>query len=150
MPSITLTKTSTRLSKTLTWNSKSSKAKQEEKAKKRLEDWEKRDEEEWKAPGTKYPGRKSKAHQDLLRAFEWKRGSFEGSRAGEGRRWSLRSSFSGVSPGTSRVNSVEGGEIPKRTGSGAGAAARKRSGGLSREVSREDGGQGMVETVQEE
>jgi len=71
-----------------------------------------------------------------------------GGRPEGGRRWSGWSMISGVSPGTSRMNSLEG-ESPRRTGSGA----RKRSGGggLSREVTRTDSeGQGMVETVQEE
>jgi hypothetical protein len=149
-PSITLTKTHSKLglSKTLTWGNRSHR--KEEKEKKRLEDWEKNDEAEWDKPRA---GRKekSKQHQDLLRAFEWKfregRPSMEG--VSEGRKWSGWSIGSGVSPGTSRMNSVEV-ERPRRFGSfGMG---RKRSSGasagpLSREVSRDSGG---VETVTEE
>jgi len=70
-----------------------------------------------------------------------------GGEVGEGgRRWSGWSIGSGVSPGTSRMNSVDG-ERPRRFGSfGMG---RKRSsgagtGGLSREVSRDEGGVGTV------
>jgi hypothetical protein len=88
----------------------------------------------------------------MLRAFEWKlkeRGSLDKGESGS-RRWSGWSVGSGVSPGTSRLNSVEGEGGPRRMGS----ASRKRSstGGLSREVSRteEGGGPEMVETVQEE
>ncbi|KAE9378680.1 hypothetical protein N431DRAFT_433791 [Stipitochalara longipes BDJ] len=145
-PSITLTKTSSRLglSKTLTWGNR--KEKREEKERKRLEDWEKNDAAEWN--GRRKP--KSKQHQDLLRAFEWKfnAGGMEGAEGG--RRWSGWSMASGVSPGTSRMNSVDG-ERPRRFGSfGMG---RKRSSGagtgpLSREVSRDDGG--GVGTVPEE
>src|SRR2546423_818497 len=65
-PAITLTKTSSRLSKTLTWGSKTDKAaKLEAKQRKRIEKWEKEDEEAWVEPKTRYPGRKSKQHQDL-------------------------------------------------------------------------------------
>jgi hypothetical protein len=68
-----------------------------------------------------------------------------GAGEGGGRRWSGWSAVSGVSPGTSRMNSLEG----QRKSS---AAARKRSGGgLSREVTREDEGvTAMPATVQEE
>jgi len=63
---------------------------------------------------------------------------------GGGRKWSGWSMGSGVSPGTSRMNSVDG-ERPRRFSSfGMG---RKRSSGvgpLSREVSRDDGGVGIV------
>jgi len=116
-----------------------------------LEDWEKSDEAEWN--GRRKP--KSKQHQDLLRTFEWKfregRPSMEGAMAG-GRRWSGWSVGSGVSPGTSRMNSVDG-ERPRRFGSfGMG---RKRSSGagagsLSREVSRDDGAPSTVGTLPEE
>jgi len=148
-PSISLTKTSSRLSKTLTWgtNKKSREEREEDKARKRLEDWEKKDEQEWKEPSSRRPGKKSKAHQDMLRAFEWKfregkRASLDGE--GGGRRWSVWSSVSGVSPTTSRMNSLEG--VRK------GSASRKWSGGgLSREVTREDEGvPAMPATVQEE
>jgi hypothetical protein len=146
-PAITLTKTHSKLglSKTLTWGHRSQR--KEEKERKKLEDWEKNDEAEWDKPRA---GRKekSKQHQDLLRAFEFKLGgegrpSLEG---GRGRRWSGWSMGSGVSPGTSRMNSVDG-ERPRRFGSfGMG---RKRSSGatagpLSREVSRDEGGVGTV------
>jgi hypothetical protein len=149
-PSITLTKTSSKLglSKSLTWGNRSSR--KEEKERKKLEDWEKSDQAEWN--GRKKP--KSKQHQDLLRAFEWKfrEGQGRPSMEGGGRRWSGWSMASGVSPGTSRMNSVDG-ERPRRFGSfGMG---RKRSsgagtGGLSREVSREDDAPGVVGTVAEE
>jgi len=134
-PSITLTKTSSRLSKTLTWgtNKKSREEREEGKARKRLEDWEKNDQQEWKEPSSRRPGRKSKAHQDLLRAFEWKfkEGRKSLDAEGGGRRWSVWSGVSGVSPGTSRMNSLEG--VRK------GSATRKKSGGgLSREATRED------------
>jgi len=151
-PSITLTKTSSRLSKTLTWNTAGRKEKKEEKARKKLEDWERRDEEEWRSPGVKYPGRKSKAHQDMLRAFEWKfregRPSLENSE-GARRRWSGWSSISGVSPGNSRMNSVDGdGGRPRRS---TGGGRKWSSGGLSREVSRtEDGAVPAVQSVPEE
>jgi len=157
-PAITLTKTSSRLSKSLTWTSRKNKPSKEEKDKKRLEEWEKKDEEEWKEPKTKYPERKSKAHQDMLRAFEWKlpgRNSLEGGRPGEVRkRWSGWSGMSGVSPGTSRMNSVEGDGLGVRRGGSVGSVGgmkRGSGGGLSREVTRtESGGQGMVGTVEEE
>jgi len=149
-PSISLSKTPSRLSKTLTWgtNKKSREEREEDKARKRLEDWEKKDEQEWREPSSRRPGRKSKPHQDLLRAFEWKfkegRKSLDGGADGGSRRWSAWSAVSGVSPGTSRMNSLEG----RRKSS----AARKRSGGgLSREVTREDEGlQAVPATVQEE
>jgi hypothetical protein len=132
----------------LTWGHRSSR--KEEKERKKLEDWEKSDEAEWN--GRKKP--KSKQHQDLLRAFEWKfrEGQGRSSMEGSGRRWSGWSMASGVSPGTSRMNSVDG-ERPRRFGSfGIG---RKRSsgagtGGLSREVSRDDDAPGVVGTVAEE
>jgi hypothetical protein len=65
----------------------------------------------------------------MLRAFEWRlreRGSLDG-----------RSMFSGISPGQSRVGSVDDGRSPR----GSLAGVRKRSGAmgmLSREVSREE------------
>jgi len=108
-----------------------------------LEDWERSDEQEWATPGTRRPGRKNKAHQDLLRGFEWKFNEGRKSLEGQGRRWSAWSVGSGVSPGTSRMNSVEDGVAPRRTGS----ASRKRSGN---EGVREEEILGMVGTVQEE
>jgi len=110
-----------------------------------LEDWEKSDKAEWN--GKRKP--KSKQHQDLLRAFEWNMGGGEGQgiQGGSGgRKWSGWSGVSGVSPGTSRMNSLDG-ERPRRFGSfGIG---RKRSSGagtgpLSREVSRDDARIGSV------
>lgn len=83
-----------------------------------------------------------------MRAFEWKfrEGRKSIDAEGGGRRWSVWSSVSGVSPSTSRMNSLEG----TRKASGA----RKWSGGgLSREVTREDDGVPtipMPATVQEE
>lgn len=84
---------------------------------------------------------KSKAHQDILRSFEMKfkdvRTSFEGRRGS--------SLWSGVSPGQSRVNSVDSGHPP---------FGRRRSAGigmLSREVTRdEDLPPSNVATVVEE
>jgi len=134
-PQLTLTKTSSKLglSKTLTWGSSRKKEKSRESREKRLEDWEKHDEKEWVQPKSTRPGKKSKAHQDLLRAFEWKlkdgRKSIDGRRSG--------SFMSGISPGTSRMGSVDDGHALGRVWS----AGRKRSsvaGPLSREVSRDE------------
>lgn len=72
-------------------------------------------------------GRKSKAHQDVLRAFEL---NFKNAR-----RSLSDSMFSGISPGQSRVGSVDHSMSPRTS------MARKRSsvaGGLSREISQED------------
>jgi hypothetical protein len=141
-PAITLTKTSSRLSKTLTWGSKTDKAaKGEAKRRKRIEKWEKEDGEAWVEPKTKYPGRKSKQHQDLLRSFEWKFGrkSIDG-----------RSMMSGVSPGASRVNSVDGGNGLMRIISGGRKRSSVGAGSLSREVSRDQPGSMAVGTVVEE
>jgi len=148
-PQLTLTKTSSKLglSKTLTWGSSRKKEKSRESREKRLEDWEKQDEKEWVQPKSTRPGKKSKAHQDLLRAFEWKlkdgRKSIDGRRSG--------SFMSGISPGTSRMGSVDDGNALGRVWS----AGRKRSsvaGPLSREVSRdeESGVMHPVGTVAEE
>lgn len=135
----------------MTWNT-GRKEKKEEKARKKLEDWERRDEEEWRTPGVKYPGRKSKAHQDVLRAFEWKmrdgRPSVDSQGGGAKRRWSGWSSVSGISPGTSRMNSVDGeGGRPRRS---MGAGRKWSGGGLSREVSRTEDSGLPVQTVAEE
>ncbi|CZT51815.1 uncharacterized protein RSE6_13016 [Rhynchosporium secalis] len=97
-----LTKAPSRLSltKTLTWGKRS----QEEKYRRRIASWEKEDQNEWAAPSARnyHKGRKlCKKDQDILRAFEWKvcRSSMEGGRS--------RSVFSGVSPGCSRMPSVD-------------------------------------------
>jgi len=133
-PQLTLTKTSSKLglSKTLTWGGRK-KEKSRESREKRLEEWEKSDEKEWVQPKSTPPGKKSKPHQDLLRAFEWKlkdgRKSVDGRRSG--------SMMSGISPGTSRMGSVDDGHALGRVWS----AGRKRSsvaGPLSREVSRDE------------
>ena len=134
LPQLTLTKTSSKLglSKTLTWGSRR-KEKDRDSREKKLEEWEKSDEREWVQPKSTRPGKKSKAHQDLLRAFEWKlkdgRKSVDGRRSG--------SMMSGISPGTSRIGSVDDGLGLGRVWS----AGRKRSsvaGPLSREVSRDE------------
>jgi hypothetical protein len=121
------------LSKTLTWGSSRKKEKSRESREKKLEDWEKHDEKEWVQPKSTRPGKKSKVHQDLLRAFEWKlkdgRKSIDGRRSG--------SFMSGISPGTSRMGSVDDEHALGRVWS----AGRKRSsvaGPLSREVSRDE------------
>jgi len=100
-------------------------------------------------PKSTRPGKKSKAHQDLLRAFEWKLG--EGRKSIDGRK--SGSFMSGISPGTSRMGSVDDGHALGRVWS----AGRKRSsvagaGPLSREVSRdeESGVMHPVGTVTEE
>jgi hypothetical protein len=132
VPSITRTGTNSSnrlsLSKTLTWG-RSSRLTPEEKERKKLEEWRRKDAEAWNMAPKKPNKHKSKAHQDLLRTFELR---FKDVRASlEGRRPS--SMFSGISPGQSRVNSVDNGY----------PAGRKRSsaaglGPLSREVSLED------------
>jgi len=120
------------LSKTLTWGSRR-KEKERDNREKRLEEWEQHDEKEWVQPKAQRSGKKSKAHQDLLRAFEWKlkdgRKSIDGRRSG--------SMMSGISPGTSRMGSVDDGHALGRVWS----SGRKRSsvaGPLSREVSRDE------------
>jgi hypothetical protein len=143
-PTITLTKTNTsnRLSKTLTWG-RSAKLSPEEKERRKIEEWRKKDEEQWDMPSRRNARHKSKAHQDILRTFELRfkdvRASFEGRRSS--------SLFSGISPGQSRVNSVDNGRPLNAT--------RKRSSGagmgpLSREVSRDDMPSQSVATVIEE
>jgi hypothetical protein len=98
--------TSSRLSKTLTWTSR--KNKREEK----IERWEKYDQQEWKEPGElSAKGQKNRQYQDLLRSFGWKTSSA----SMEGRR--SNSSWSGVSPGNSRMNSVTGEQHGKRASS---------------------------------
>jgi len=113
-----------------------------------LEDWEKSDESQWKVG--KKP--KSKQHQDLLRAFELKFHDSRPSMEGANRRWSGWSMGSGISPGTSRLNSVDG-DRPRRFGS-FGISRRRSSastvGQLSKEVTRDDGVVGAVATVAEE
>jgi hypothetical protein len=134
-PTITLTKTNTssRLSKTLTWG-RSSRLTPEEKERKRIEEWQKKDAEAWDMPPSRrHTKHKSKAHQDILRSFELRfrdvRASFEGRRPS--------STFSGISPGQSRVNSVDNG-CPSFAGRNRGSGATIGMGPLSREVSRDD------------
>ncbi|KAL2075015.1 hypothetical protein VTL71DRAFT_8795 [Oculimacula yallundae] len=103
-PTSPLTKTSSRLSltKTLTWGKKY----KEDKYRRRIESWEREDENEWSAP-TLRKGRKigSKKEQEVLRAFEWKvrRSSLEGGPS--------RSCFSGISPMCSRLGSMDIGRV---------------------------------------
>ncbi|KAH7417704.1 hypothetical protein BKA64DRAFT_306563 [Cadophora sp. MPI-SDFR-AT-0126] len=83
------------LTKTLTWGKRS----KEDKYRRRIESWEREDQNEWDAPTARPHGRRklcSKKEQEVLRAFEWKvctegRESIDGGRS--------RSCFSGVSPG---------------------------------------------------
>lgn len=58
-------------------------------------------------PTARRPGRKSQKHQDVLRAFEWGFGA--GGKRGSGGEQGGRngSVWSGVSPGNSRVGSVD-------------------------------------------
>lgn len=118
MPTITLTKTSSRLSKITSWRAE-------------------RKKEKWVEPKSKYPGVKNFKHQEMLRQFEMKFGR-EGRPSLDGR-WSV---FSGISPMASRNCSLD-----------MGPAARRGSalGGLSRQVSHDDGREKQeVETVEEE
>ncbi|KAE8441232.1 hypothetical protein EG329_005596 [Mollisiaceae sp. DMI_Dod_QoI] len=151
-PSITLTKTHTTtfssssklpapLTRSLTWTNlnlldrRTKEEKMAEKQQKRLEYWEQKDRDEWSTPedGWRRAGAKKrcKQHQDLLRAFEWKfREGERGRNSLEGR----RSVVSGISPGQSRVGSVDDVGVVE--------GGRKRSSGvgmtpLSREVSDE-------------
>ncbi|RDL39394.1 uncharacterized protein BP5553_03734 [Venustampulla echinocandica] len=106
-PPITLIKTtSSRLSKRFTFQSK---AKREAKSRQRLEDWERRDAEEWNVPTVKRPGRKSQHHQDILRTFEWQFG--RKSRDGVPRR--SASIWSGISPGTSMMETTDEGGLDR-------------------------------------
>jgi len=82
----------------------------EESERKRLEEWEKNDLKEWSEP----KGRKGRKHQDMLRAFEWSFGR-KGSTDSSGGVRRSASIWSGVSPGTSRMGSVDS------SGAGAGA-----------------------------
>lgn len=101
-----------------------------EKQKKRLDYWEQKDKLEWTTPedGWRRSGKKrSKQHQDMLRAFEF---DFSA------RRKSVSSWISGISPGNSRVGSVDdtdGGKGRKR-GSSTGMGRSS----LSRQVTNED------------
>ncbi|KUJ13108.1 uncharacterized protein LY89DRAFT_201964 [Mollisia scopiformis] len=141
-PTITLTKTnnSTRLSltKTLTWSrdKRSKEEKMADKQRKRLEYWAEKDRDEWSTPedGHKRSGNKkrSKQHQDMLRQFEF---DFNA------RRRSMSSWISGISPGQTRVGSVDSTEgqqlspLPlRKRSSGAGMGAST----LSRQVTREE------------
>jgi hypothetical protein len=122
------------LSKTLTWSreKKSKEEKMAEKQQKRLEYWEQKDKLEWTTPedGWRRSGKKrSKQHQDMLRAFEF---DFSA------RRKSVSSWISGISPGQSRVGSVDdnaesAGKNRKRSSS-----AVIGSSSLSRQVTREE------------
>jgi hypothetical protein len=126
---ITLTKTSTRLSKKLTWRSDKSGA-AEKKRQKREEDWE-----DWDRK-TPIPDRKKGPHQDILRAFEFKwRSSMDGGRR-SGSIWS----GSGVSPGCSRMGSVDDGEAPGV--GGMGSVGRKSLGRRRSSTNSAHGGQG--------
>jgi len=117
----------------LTWGSRR-KEKESDNREKKLEEWEKSDEREWVQPNSTRPGKKSKAHQDLLRAFEWKlkdgRKSIDGRRSG--------SVMSGISPGTSRMGSVDDGQALGRVRSSGGRKRSSVAGPLSREVSRDE------------
>ncbi|KAL5326395.1 hypothetical protein ACEPPN_004079 [Leptodophora sp. 'Broadleaf-Isolate-01'] len=124
-PPFPLTKTPSRLglTKTLTWGKRS----KEDKQRRRIESWEKEDQNEWDAPTARNRhGRKlcSKKEQEVLRAFEWKvcRDSMDGGRS--------RSCFSGVSPGCSRMGSVDDGHV--------GLNSRTQGSALVRETSRSD------------
>lgn len=100
-PSIKITKTHSRLSKTLTWNSSSSsgdkKSKQELQKEKKLKQWAKSDNVEWTSPMDRRPGKKDQQCQNMLRAFELNKGGF-GDRQ--------MSICSGISPSGSRANSI--------------------------------------------
>jgi len=122
----------------LTWGARRERKeeRERERERKRIDDWERNDEQEWRSPSGKAGGgkHKSKEHQDLLRAFEWKIGGRE-RRSMDG-----RSVWSAVSPGTSRMGSVSGHKDDGATLGRVVSGGRRRSGGpLSREVSRQDG-----------
>ncbi|KAK0100481.1 hypothetical protein ONS95_008430 [Cadophora gregata] len=138
-PTFPLSKTPSRLTltKTLTWGKRS----KEDKYRRRIESWEREDQNEWDAPTARPHGRRrklgSKKEQEVLRAFEWKvcgegRDSIDGGKS--------RSCFSGVSPGCSRMGSVDDGCV------GLSSMERERMGsGLVRESSRSDSsGEGSV------
>ncbi|PVH82340.1 hypothetical protein DL98DRAFT_586679 [Cadophora sp. DSE1049] len=138
-PAITKTPSRLTLTKTLTWGKKS----KEDKHRRRIESWEREDQNEWDAPTARPHGRRklcSKKEQEVLRAFEWKvcagRESIDGGRS--------RSCFSGVSPGCSRMGSVDDGHV--------GLSSRREGSHLVRESSRSDtSGEGsVVRSVSEE
>lgn len=108
-----------------------------EKQQKRLDYWEQKDRLEWTTPedGWRRSGKKrSKQHQDMLRAFEF---DFTA------RRRSVSSWISGISPGRSRVGSVvdnaEASGKPRKRSSAAGNGGTP----LSRQVTREEQEDGM-------
>ncbi|KAG4416104.1 hypothetical protein IFR04_010747 [Cadophora malorum] len=134
-PPIQKTPSRLALTKTLTWGKKS----KEDKHRRRIESWEREDQNEWDAPTARPHGRRklcSKKEQEVLRAFEWKvcvagegRESIDGGRS--------RSCFSGVSPGCSRMGSVDDGHV--------GLSSRREGSHLVRESSRsETSGEGSV------
>lgn len=103
-PKLTITKTHSLLSKTLTWSSSSSvsgekKSKQEIAREKKLKQWAKSDHVEWASPTGRRGGKKDLQCQNMLRA--WDLGTAEN---GLGMR--NHSVCSGISPNASRVNSI--------------------------------------------
>lgn len=103
-PAITITKTHSRLAKSLTWNSSSSggdkKSKQEIQKDKQLQKWAKSDDVEWTSPMDRRPGKKDQQCQNTLRAFDLRKAELNGR---------SQSICSGVSPSQSRNNSIDEG-----------------------------------------
>lgn len=101
---IALTKTTSRLTKTLTWggSGKDKKDKSEAKKEKALDAWAKKDALEWTSPMDRRPGRKNQQCQDTLRAFDFNKLSATEPKWGERH----ESICSGISPNASRAASV--------------------------------------------
>jgi len=120
-----LTKSSSRLSKTLTFRSNKSKTKapKSEKTDSMCEESK-----------LKYPGRVDKKHQEMLKAFEWKFGR----RTSDGG----TSQYSGISPGTSRNASVDSGALHRVLSGRKSGHYACGPGGLSNEVHAEKGSGG--------
>ncbi|KAG9239737.1 hypothetical protein BJ875DRAFT_436248 [Amylocarpus encephaloides] len=144
-PTLTLTKTLTAgsiLAKTLTFRSKTPAEKEAIKARKKLEEWQRKDEQEWKTPtNIRYKKHRSKQHQDVLRNFEWSFGRTP--REGDSSNGSI---WSGISPGQSRAGSIADGANLDRVTSAGSERTRGSFGGrnksstteLSRIASRAD------------
>lgn len=140
-PEITLTKTHSRLGKTLTWGSSNShgekKSKQEIAKEKQLKQWAKSDDVEWTSPMSHRPGRKDQGCQNTLRAFD-----FQQAAVGRGDR--NKSVCSGVSPSGSRANSLDlrpSVDFSSKRLSSGGIGHGK----LSQEINRDDKENAIVE-----
>jgi len=126
-----LTKSTSRLSKTLTFrlNKSKTKAPKSERADSIFEESK-----------LKYSGRVDKKHQDMLKAFEWKFGR----RTSDGG----TSQYSGISPGTSRNASVDSGALHRVLSGRKSGHYTHSPGGLSNEVHTENGSGGTALTEQ--